>query len=230
MRIAFDAGDDVGNLNRLRVLGANLVDFTGSPLVGAAPLTVQFTDRSVPAPSAWLWTFGDGTTSTLPSPAHLYQRPGRYDVHLSVQQPSGAFATSKPGYVQVIEDQNGDGVDDDWVTAYFGTRPFNPNGDDDGDGHSNAEESRLGTDPGDKDSVLALITIQVVVGKTVLLGWPATPGVAYEVQVRNLLEPDTSWLGLTTVQIACECIVNVTVPHAFEDHGFYRVAAKVAPH
>ena len=32
----------------------------------------------------------------------------------------------------------------------------------------------------------------VVVGDAVLLGWPATPGVACEVQVRDLLEPDAS--------------------------------------
>lgn len=212
-----------------QVLGPIRVDFSGLPLVGAAPLTVQFTDQSTPAPMGWVWTFGDGANSTLSSPAHAYQRPGRYDVHLTVQHPSGSFSSLKSGYIHVIKDQNGDGVDDDWVKAYFGTNPFNPNGDADGDGHSNADEFNLGTDPVDEHSVLAVIDYQVVVGKQVLLGWPAVPKVAYEVQVRNLLEPSAPWLGLTAIQLECECKVSVAVPYPFDDHGFYRIAARARP-
>jgi PKD repeat protein len=30
----------------------------------------------------YLWEFGDGTTGSGPSPAHVYSRPGRYTVTL----------------------------------------------------------------------------------------------------------------------------------------------------
>ncbi|MFK7923032.1 MAG: S8 family serine peptidase, partial [Bacteroidia bacterium] len=45
--------------------------------------TVNFTDQSVGA-SAWLWNFGDGDTSTLQSPTHIYTYTGSFPVALSV--------------------------------------------------------------------------------------------------------------------------------------------------
>ena len=33
---------------------------------------VQFTDASQNVPTSWLWTFGDGSTSTAQSPSHCY--------------------------------------------------------------------------------------------------------------------------------------------------------------
>ena len=44
--------------------------------------TVQFTDASQNLPTSWLWTFGDGTTSTLQSPSHTYTTVGTYVVTL----------------------------------------------------------------------------------------------------------------------------------------------------
>lgn len=44
-------------------------------------LLVQFTNTSDHADS-YLWSFGDGTTSTLTSPTHTYTQPGTYDVSL----------------------------------------------------------------------------------------------------------------------------------------------------
>ena len=67
----------------------NEAGFTGSPVSGTAPLTVQFTDTSVgTALGMWNWSFGDGTwfNTTDPSQrnvAHLY-RTGTYDVSLTV--------------------------------------------------------------------------------------------------------------------------------------------------
>ena len=61
--------------------------FTASPTSGAAPLTVQFTDTSAPGSSAiteWLWTFGDGETSTEQNPSHLYDEAGTFSVALTV--------------------------------------------------------------------------------------------------------------------------------------------------
>jgi len=62
------------------------VAFSASPRCGSVPLTVQFTDQSIPihAITAWLWNFGDGQTSTTQNPAHQYSQPGVYDVKLVV--------------------------------------------------------------------------------------------------------------------------------------------------
>jgi hypothetical protein len=54
--------------------------FTYSP--GTAYLEVQFQDQSTGNPFTWLWDFGDGRTSTLPSPVHFYSTPGTYTVRL----------------------------------------------------------------------------------------------------------------------------------------------------
>lgn len=58
------------------------VSFTASPTKGMAPLTVQFTDTSTGNISSWFWDFGDGTTSTLQNPRHIYSENGTYTVKL----------------------------------------------------------------------------------------------------------------------------------------------------
>ncbi len=52
--------------------------------VGQAPYPVRFLDRSTGSPTAWLWDFGDGETSTEQSPTHVYNRTGAYNVALTV--------------------------------------------------------------------------------------------------------------------------------------------------
>ncbi|HVP93641.1 MAG TPA: PKD domain-containing protein [Methanoregulaceae archaeon] len=75
--------------------------FSGSPRDGNAPLEVQFTDSSTGHPSAWLWDFGDGTTSSLPNPAHVYSDGGSYPVSLTVANLFGADSRVQSGYISV---------------------------------------------------------------------------------------------------------------------------------
>jgi len=56
------------------------VDFTDT----SSGLSVNFFDNSVGAIS-WLWDFGDGNTSTLQNPNHIYTSSGTYDVKLYVE-------------------------------------------------------------------------------------------------------------------------------------------------
>ncbi|OPX72975.1 MAG: PKD domain protein [Methanoregulaceae archaeon PtaU1.Bin059] len=74
--------------------------FTQDTKVGNAPLTVRFTDLSTGTPESYLWTFGDGGTSTEPSPVHTYQAPGLYRVTLWVENEGGASTAT--GYAYVI--------------------------------------------------------------------------------------------------------------------------------
>ena len=50
---------------------------------------VQFTDASQNLPTAWLWTFGDGTTSTLQNPSRCYTTAGTYAVTLRATNAAG---------------------------------------------------------------------------------------------------------------------------------------------
>ena len=43
---------------------------------------VNFIDRSTGSPTSWLWTFGDGTSSNVPNPVHVWSAAGTYTVSL----------------------------------------------------------------------------------------------------------------------------------------------------
>lgn len=61
------------------------VKFTYSPDAPRAGQTVRFSNLSSSG-EEWEWTFGDGATSTLKSPTHVYKKPGKYRVALKVDQ------------------------------------------------------------------------------------------------------------------------------------------------
>ncbi|MEQ1895691.1 MAG: PKD domain-containing protein, partial [Planctomycetota bacterium] len=83
------------------VLPAPTAQFTGTPLVGGAPLPVQFADLSTGAVTSWSWSFGDGASSTLASPSHTYALNGSYAVSLTVSGPGGPHTRTEPGFVFV---------------------------------------------------------------------------------------------------------------------------------
>ncbi len=58
--------------------------FYGVPTTTVFPLTIQFYDVSEGLVSSRLWTFGDGSTSTIQNPVHTYSTPGTYTVTLAV--------------------------------------------------------------------------------------------------------------------------------------------------
>jgi PKD repeat protein len=64
--------------------------FSATPTTGLAPLPVQFTDASTGSISTWSWNFGDGTTSTVQNPPHIYSTAGIYTVNLTVTGPGGS--------------------------------------------------------------------------------------------------------------------------------------------
>ena len=66
--------------------GAN---FTSDSQSGGVPLPVQFYDASTSYIVSWHWDFGDGTTSDMQSPPHIYQKAGSYTVSLTVKSVRG---------------------------------------------------------------------------------------------------------------------------------------------
>jgi hypothetical protein len=100
-----DGGINTGSIWILFLDGAANVPptaaFTMVPASGTAPLTVQFGNRSSAGADAWDWDFGDGATSVLASPKHVYGAPGRYSVSLTVSGPGGSAQKVVEGAVVV---------------------------------------------------------------------------------------------------------------------------------
>jgi gliding motility-associated-like protein len=75
------------------------VSFMADSNIVCVPSIVQFNDNSVTGNPldpihTWLWTFGDGTTSALDNPSHVYTTPGTYAVTLTVTTGNGCTNTS----------------------------------------------------------------------------------------------------------------------------------------
>ncbi|WP_211530774.1 PKD domain-containing protein [Methanocalculus chunghsingensis] len=64
-------------------------DFFVNQTEGIIPFPVTLTDRSTGTVDAWLWDFGDGTTSSEQHPVHVYQDPGTYSISLTVTNAGG---------------------------------------------------------------------------------------------------------------------------------------------
>jgi hypothetical protein len=80
---------------------APVANFSSAPNSGTAPLAVAFTDLSTGTITSRSWTFGDGASSVLASPAHSYTAAGTYSVSLTVTGPGGTNTLSKPALVVV---------------------------------------------------------------------------------------------------------------------------------
>ena len=71
---------------------------TATPTEGPTPLTVNFSSAGTSDPElqpmSFLWTFGDGATSTEANPTHIYASAGPYQARLSVSD--GVNSTLSP--------------------------------------------------------------------------------------------------------------------------------------
>ncbi len=76
-------------------------DFSAEPMVGDPPLTVTFRDMSYGKVNTWLWSFGDGTTSTLQNPVHTYFVPNTYSVSLLVSNPYGSNRKTADNFITI---------------------------------------------------------------------------------------------------------------------------------
>jgi len=75
--------------------------FSADPVLGPAPLTVQFTDESTNEPTEWVWQFGDGATSFAQHPSHTYTEPGTYTVSLEAANSAGSDLVTEPDLITV---------------------------------------------------------------------------------------------------------------------------------
>ena len=78
--------------NKIILVNGSQSDFTFNENMGCAPLDVQFIDNSIDAAS-WYWNFGDGDTSVLPNPSHVFNGDSAYTVSLITSGSLGCLDT-----------------------------------------------------------------------------------------------------------------------------------------
>ncbi len=69
------------------------IDFTIAPGGQCAPFTANFIDLSASdTPIQYVWNFGDGASSTVQNPTHVYTIPGVYPITLGISTNEGCIA------------------------------------------------------------------------------------------------------------------------------------------
>jgi PKD repeat protein len=97
-------------------------DFTQDRTAGNTPLTVNFSDLTAGDVTSWLWSFGDGDSSSERDPTHVYTTAGLFTVTLTATGPGGSNVRSRVDLI--LANQLG-GVDIDFsATPRIGSAPL----------------------------------------------------------------------------------------------------------
>lgn len=89
-------------LNNLVTITDPVPDFMTADTLTCPGATVSFTNNSAPAGLTYQWDFGDGGTSAISAPSHVYAATGNYTVKLRVQDVIGcADSLIKTLYITV---------------------------------------------------------------------------------------------------------------------------------
>ncbi|MGZ4053743.1 MAG: PKD domain-containing protein [Bacteroidia bacterium] len=108
--------------NLITIHSLPVAAFTSLPqTVDIITPTVNFTDQSTGAVNTWLWSFGDGSASTVQNPTYSYASVGTFTVQLDVRDIYGC--TNSVTHPVTI----------DPVYLYYAPNAFTPNGDGDND-------------------------------------------------------------------------------------------------
>jgi len=120
------AGSDTKRVANYITVSSGVVapvsNFFGTPTTGTVPLTVTFTDTSINSPTAWNWSFGDGSLSSVQNPSHTYNSTGTYTVSLTATNAYGSDTKTLTNYITVI--LSGPPVADFLGTPTSGTVPL----------------------------------------------------------------------------------------------------------
>lgn len=119
------------------------------------------------------------------------------------------------------DDENLDGLPDDWQEAHWGYKPEDwpsRDSDSDGDGASNASEYLAGTDPTDPSSVFRTRLVNSEQGRW--LEWSSRPGCIYQVQTSGSV--GGTWSNLGAARFAADVTDSVLVTPG-SAAGFYRI-------
>ena len=75
--------------------------FNADKTSDVAPASIIFTSTSTGTVSSYSWNFGDGTSSAVQSPSHIYSTAGTYSVSLTTTGPGGSNTSTRAGYIAV---------------------------------------------------------------------------------------------------------------------------------
>jgi PKD repeat protein len=89
--------------NRVDLVCIHL-DFEASVRSGFPPLSVDFTGSSRLTVDDWNWAFGDGETSSIQSPTHIFDEPGMYDVSLRINFGDDSVTNMQKNHIIVLAD------------------------------------------------------------------------------------------------------------------------------
>jgi len=79
---------------RIYIFKSPEINFILEPGLQCLPFNAQFTDfSSAETPISYLWDFGDGTTSNLQNPSHLFDNVGNYPITLTIWTDAGCIDT-----------------------------------------------------------------------------------------------------------------------------------------
>jgi len=157
---------------------------------------------------------------------------GRYSVVIrNLAKPTGTL--SPAATLLQATDTDGDGIPDEWESAYFGsTTSADPNADSDGDTMTNAQEYRAGTDPTDGLSFLKVERIAAagLVETQVQIEFNAVSNRTYSVLFRQDLAGG-SWSKVSdVVATSTNRLVRVLdIRPAQAPPGFYRLVTPKNP-
>ena len=91
--------DGIDDLNQVILNSANSTfvgqaSFTGTPVSGPSPTTVNFTGTFIGNANGFEWNFGDGNTSTSQNPSHTYNDSdgGQFTVVFTAKNTNGTYA------------------------------------------------------------------------------------------------------------------------------------------
>jgi PKD repeat protein len=110
------------------VVGIPVINALFYPLIDTLNRTVTFLNESGGALLNYFWTFGDGTTSTLKSPVHVYNKLGVYDVCLIIKNEAGLMDEFCMRLPLNLPECNADFtvfVDSTYNLAYFSSKAGN---------------------------------------------------------------------------------------------------------
>jgi gliding motility-associated-like protein len=82
-------------LNKYIIISDPQIQMQASDTASCPGKLVNFTNKTQIQGGVYFWEFGDGNTSTEPTPAHSYSNPGKYTVTLKVRDFAGCNASDK---------------------------------------------------------------------------------------------------------------------------------------
>jgi YD repeat-containing protein len=93
--------DTLTRTNYITVYTPPVAGFTGTPLTGAVPLTVTFTNTTTGQVTSYEWSYGDEITSTesAVTHTHAYTAAGVYTVSLEATGPGGSDTLTRTNYI-----------------------------------------------------------------------------------------------------------------------------------